>query len=593
MIGSRSISQEGPTGNGVREILRVLNRRKIIILAPTVLFAGIAWTIASTTVPRFAATAALTLNVGKVQIVDREVVSRLPLESSTLRSELDVIRSRSLNEEVVVKLGLISDPAVAREAHAWLSPWPYFARGMRDALGRFLPGIVGQDPADTSDTVPTLTSSQLTDWLVGNLNVSNDGRSLTIVVSFTSESSERAAQITNAIVQTYLDDQALAKTRATMMASDWLGQRVDKIRQDLEKSEAAVDDFRRKSGLLQVRGGTIPAERLGDLNTQLSSAHLERMRAEVKLQSARQSDPETLPDVIASSMIQALRKELTEINSQIAAERGYSTFYKLKVLEDRAAVVRKQMSQEMNRILAGVAGEVEVARKKEAQLAQSFQEMESQLGDAAHSGVRLIQLQREADANRSIYETFLARYKQAMEQESLAVPDARLISRAVPPEDPIYPNKLRFLLLGTVGGLAIGGALAFARESFDRRIRQASEVETVTGIPVFGFLPKVSRWRGLPPQDYPVMDPHSRFCAALARVDAALRAPKSSDRKQIILVTAAQPGDGKTSFCTGLARSLQCGFWSSMPTHIDRRSRPHSAPRLVQFSPRSQSSQSG
>ena len=148
MIGSRSISQEGPTGNGVREILRVLNRRKIIILAPTVLFAGIAWTIASTTVPRFAATAALTLNVGKVQIVDREVVSRLPLESSTLRSELDVIRSRSLNEEVVVKLGLISDPAVAREAYAWLSPWPYFARGMRDALVRFLPGIVGQDPAN-------------------------------------------------------------------------------------------------------------------------------------------------------------------------------------------------------------------------------------------------------------------------------------------------------------------------------------------------------------------------------------------------------------------------------------------------------------
>src|SRR5260370_33935447 len=147
------------------------------------------------------------------------------------------------------------------------------------------------------------------------------------------------------------------------------------------------------------------------------------------------------------------------------------------------------MSQEMNRILAGVAGEVEVARKKEAQLAQSFQEMESQLGDAAHSGVRLIQLQREADANRSIYETFLARYKQAMEQESLAVPDARLISRAVPAEDPLYPNKLRFLLLGTVGGLAIGGAPAFASEGFDRRIRQALEVRDVTSHTDFRFRP--------------------------------------------------------------------------------------------------------
>jgi hypothetical protein len=214
------------------------------------------------------------------------------------------------------------------------------------------------------------------------------------------------------------------------------------------------------------------------------------------------------------------------------------------------------MSQEMNRILAGLTGEVEVTRKKEAQPAQSFQEMESQLGDAAHSGVRLIQLQREADANRSIYETFLARYKQAMAQESLAVPDARLISLAVPPEDPVYPNMLRFLLVGSFGGLAIGGAFAFLREGFDRRIRQAGDIETVTGVPVFGFLPKVSRWRGLPPQDYPVNDPHSRFGTALMRIHTALRAPQSLDRKQVILVTSAQPGDGKTTFCTGLARSL-------------------------------------
>jgi capsular exopolysaccharide synthesis family protein len=66
----------------------------------------------------------------------------------------------------------------------------------------------------------------------------------------------------------------------------------------------------------------------------------------------------------------------------------------------------------------------------------------------------------------------------------------------------------------------------------------------------------VSRWRGLQPQDYPVNDPHSRFGTALARIHTALRAPKPSDRKQVILVTSAQPGDGKTSFCTGLARSL-------------------------------------
>src|SRR5215472_3853080 len=139
MIDSRAFVEEVPARNGLRDVLRFIKRHKIAIFAPAPLFAGIAWTIASMTPPHFAAISALTLNVSKVQIVDREVVSRLPLETSTIRSEIDVIRSRSLNEEVVVKLGLQSDPAVAREVHAWLSPWPYAARHMRDALRRHFP----------------------------------------------------------------------------------------------------------------------------------------------------------------------------------------------------------------------------------------------------------------------------------------------------------------------------------------------------------------------------------------------------------------------------------------------------------------------
>jgi succinoglycan biosynthesis transport protein ExoP len=556
MIDSPAFVEGVPASNGIRDVIGVLKRRKIIIFAPAVLGAGIAWTIASTTVPRFTATSAVTLNVSKVQIVDREVVSRLPLESSTLRSEIDVIRSRSLNDEVVVKLGLASDPAVAREAHAWLSPWPYAARGMRGALRRHFPELLGEDPANTSGAVPPLSRAQLTDWLIGNLGVTNDGHSLTIVVSFTSESPERAALIANTVAQTYLDDEVLAKNKATMMASDWLGGEIAKIRKELEASEAAVDDFRRKSGLLQVRGETIPAERLADMNAQLGNARAERTRAELRLQTARESGPESLPDVLASPMIQRLRKDLDEINLSISEIKARSPSYNLNDLSRRAAMLQTAIKEEMNRIIASLSSEVQVARKKEAELTQSFQQMESQLGDAAHSGVRLIQLQREADANRSIYETFLARYKQTLEQETLAVPDARLISRGEPPEHPAYPNDLRFLLVGIVGGLAIGGALAFARETFDRRIRQASQVETATGIPVFGFLPKVSRWGSRQPQDYPVTDPQSRFGVAFARIHAALRAPQLSDRKQVILVTSARSGEGKTSFCVGLARSL-------------------------------------
>jgi uncharacterized protein involved in exopolysaccharide biosynthesis/Mrp family chromosome partitioning ATPase len=556
MIEPRAPINGGPTHNGVREFFRFLNRRKIIIVTPALLIVGFAWSIAATTPPRFAAEAVLALDVRKVEVVDKEVVSRFPQESLALRTELDVITSRSLAEQVIDRIGLAADPDTLREAGAAESLWQNLACNGWQALGFSFPRFAGICSASTSSGEPTLTRPQLTDWLIGNLKVSNDGRSYTILVSFTSGSPERAARIANAVAETYLADQVRTKAMAIVRARDWLGEKLIKMRQELEISEAAVDDFRRQSGLIEARGATVPAQRLSELNTQLVDARLERARAEAKLQAARESETETISDVLASPLILQLRKDMAQINSEIAENRDHSTLYKLNVLDARAAVVRKQMSQEMKRILASLAGEVQAARKKEAQLTLSFQQMESQLSNAAHSGVRLNQLQREADANRSIYDTFLTRYKQTMEQEGLAAADARLVSRAEPPKIAKYPKKLQFLLLGTFGGLAIGAALAFARERLDRRVLQASEVEAVTGIPVFGLLPKVPRWRGLQPQDYPVKDPRSRFCAALVRIHTALQAPKSSNRGQVILVTSAKPADGKTAFCTSLARSL-------------------------------------
>jgi polysaccharide biosynthesis transport protein len=556
MIDSRVLTQGASTGNGVRDFVHFVNRHKIIILLPMVLIAGAAWLIASATPPRFVAHAVLALDARKVQIVEHEIVSRLPQENAALRTELDVIGSRSAAEEVADRLALTSDTEVLNEVGEVDSLWQNLACDAQQALPSWFRWIAEICPAPASSTMSTLSRSQVADWIVGNLKVSNDGRSLTIGVNFTSESPALAERIANGVAETYLDDQVRTKAASTVKARDWLHEQLNNMRRELEISEAAVDDFRRQSGLNETTGATLPSQRLAELNQQLVAARSDRARAEAKLQAARESDPATVHEVLASPVIQVLRRELVQVNSDIAMESPYSTFYKLKALQDRAAVVRKQMNQEMTRILASLPGEVQAARKREADLTQAIEGMESQASSAAHSRFQLNQLQREADANRSMYESFLSRFREATQQEGLASPDARLISRAELPAAPSYPNELRFLLVGTIGGLAVGGALAFFRHGFDLRIRQASEVEMATGIPVFGCLPKVSWWRGVLPQDYPVKDPRSRFCAALARVHIALRAPKTSDRTQVILVTSAQPGEGKTSFCIGLARSL-------------------------------------
>jgi polysaccharide biosynthesis transport protein len=554
MIDSRVLTRGESTGNGIRDVVRFLNRHKMVILLPMVLFAGAAWLIVSYTPPRFVAKAVLALDARKVQIVEHEIVSRLPQENAALRTELDVIGSRSAADEVVDLLALTSDPEVLKEARRG-SLWQNLACGAQRAVPSWFSWISEICPAAASSTMPTLSRSQVADWIVGNLKVSNDGRSLSIDVAFTSGSPELAPRIANAVAETYLDDQVRTKSVSTVKARDWLHEQLIQMRHDLETSIAAVDNFWRQSGLNDAKDET--SQSLGQLNAQLVTTRSDLARAEARLKTARESDPAMLPDGLASPMmIQELRKEMHQIESQIAENAVRGPVYKSDVLDARLAAVRKQMNQEMNRILASLSGEVQAARKKEVELTQAVEGIEKHAADAARSRFQLIQLQREADANRSMYESLLSRHREAMEQEGLAAPDARFISRAEVPGAPTYPNEQRFLLFGTIGGLAVGGALAFLRDGFDRRIRQTSEIEMVTGVPVFGLLPKVSRWRGAQPQDYPVNDPHSRFCAALARVHTVLRAPNSTDRTQVILVTSAQPGDGKTSFCISLARLL-------------------------------------
>jgi uncharacterized protein involved in exopolysaccharide biosynthesis len=181
----------------------------------------------------------------------------------------------------------------------------------------------------------TLSRSQVADWIVGNLKVSHDGRSLTIGVTFTTESPTLAARIANGVAETYLDDQVRTKSVSTVKARDWLHEQLITMRHELESSEAAVDDFRRRSGLTEAKGVTVPSQSLGEVNSQLVAARSERARAEAKLQTARESDPATIPDVLVSATIQQLRREMAQIDSQIAENTARGTSYKLDALAAR------------------------------------------------------------------------------------------------------------------------------------------------------------------------------------------------------------------------------------------------------------------
>lgn len=570
------------------EMWRLAVRRKAYVAVPMCASVAVAWLVANAKPPEYVAEATLALQSRQVEVIKTDaVVSRLPQDGAALRTELDVIGSRSMAEHVAERLDLVNEPKFHEALNLPHSPWRQVtaklrsavmsasANGDRDAgAGKTgggadgpLSGATGDPDRDSNkdDADPRRAGhAGAVDWLLSRLHVVNDGRSLTIGVSFRSHDPDLAARIANAFAASYLDDQLETKVQATRMASAWLNERLKDMRRDLEASEAAVQRFRNEMGLVEARGTTVAGQQVNELNSQLVAARAERAQARALLRTAAERGRDgkamaDLPAVLNSTAVQTLWARLYDVQTKLDQERdrwrGPIQTSVTSELESEMASIKRQLDGEIARVVAGLENEAKAAAEKEAQIEAALRIAENRFGES-EAKVRLNQLEREADANRAIYESFLNRYKETIEQAALATPDARLISLAKPPVSPAGPRRLPILMLGLVGGVGLGGALAFARERLDRSVRYVAEIEEIAGAPVVGLLPPVGTKGG---GGAPLKRARAarRFKEALHRAQAVLRlSAGSTSGPKVIMVTSALPGEGKTWFCLTLARSL-------------------------------------
>lgn len=511
--------REAEQGRHLREMLRVLHAHRHAVLSFTLGAAVLAGAHLALRTTRYTADAVIALEPRKVQVLPLDtVVSRLPQESPVLRTELDVISSRSMAESVL------------REA----------AGGTADEAR--LRGEV--------------------DRLLDGLRVSNDGRSFTIIVSYTDPDPERAARIANAFAEGYLRRTTTAQTQATRDAGEWLGKRLESLRLRLEASENKVQNFRISAGLVEVSGVPVEEQRLTSVSTELAAARSARAAAEARLAAVDERGGLDAPaeggasEFFDTPALQGLRRDLIESERALfeIEQGGAMKSPDIPGLRTRMASIRRQLAAEAERIRTALASELEVARRKEADLAGAVAGAEAALARVKAARVQLDQLEREARADRTLYESFLNRYKQTLEQEGLTAPEARIISRAETPRVP-SSRRLPLLVLALGAGFGSGIGFAFLREALDRRVRSVRRLEAETGIAVIADLPEPAK-PGRAVQLLPLSEPFSAYSEAVRRLGSVLDCPRGAAVGRVVAVTSAAGQDGKTALTVSLARSL-------------------------------------
>ncbi|WP_434733829.1 Wzz/FepE/Etk N-terminal domain-containing protein [Rhizobium sp. YTUHZ044] len=336
------------------------------------------------------------------------------------------------------------------------------------------------------------------DAFVERLQVYQVPGSRVIGINFTSKDPKLAAAIPNAMANVYLSTQSGAKLASNSEATRWLEPEIENLRKKVSDAEKKVAEYRTTHGLLQTNGTTtFPAQQLNDISAELTRVRGDKANAEARAQAVRNAlssgeASDTLPDIMSSQAIQRLKATESGLQSQISDLQTslLNSHPRLKSLRAQLSDIRGQIRQETQKILASIQNEAKVADLRASELERQKDAVQANSARAGEDEVGLNALEREANAQRQLLETYLVRYREAASRaDSNSSPaDARIVSRAIEPVDPYFPKVVPIVVVAAVATLILSAIVTMLAELFSGRAlravdasRDAVEAETVVG----------------------------------------------------------------------------------------------------------------
>jgi succinoglycan biosynthesis transport protein ExoP len=555
-----SVDASRPAGPDLRRLMALFLRhmRVFCAVAALVFVAAVVMTMRAT--PLYTATANVMLDVRKNQVVDTQaVLSGLPADTATVDSEVEVLKSRHLAARVVDTLHLERDP----EFNGSLRK-PGAVTGVLHGISELFGGGASKT-TNLSVIAQKKAREGIVAAVVHRLDVKRAGLTYMINVSFTSQVPAKASQIADTFARLYLTEQMETKFDANAQANGWLNQRLGDLRTQVEAADAAVSQYKIANNLMSASGATLTEQEISNYNQQVTTARTQEAEATARLQQAQRqlaagSNGEDVGEALGSSVIQQLRSQRAVISANVAQlqEKYGSRHPEMLKAQRQLTDLDAQIQAETKRIIANLQGQAQIAHQRTATIAASQGAARGQLAENSRASVRLGELQRNADATRTLYESFLNRFKQTSADQGIEHSDARIVSTSSIPTAQTSPDVKRNLMLGLLLAIGAGVAAVLLAERLDQGLVTAEDVERRLDMPHLGAIPhlgSVTDERDVVPVDYVLDKPLSSFAEAFRALRASLLYARLGEPIQILAVTSALPDEGKTTTAVALGRS--------------------------------------
>lgn len=541
------------------------------------------------TKPKYTATGTMLLDTHKLQVLDQQasVFGQLEVDAATVQTQVEVLKSENISLAVIRKLKLAEDPEFVGEG-----PGP---------ISKILALLFGSDDGKPAPSQLMIEKGILQTFEQAR-TVSRVGLTYVMEVSFTSLNPEKSAAIVNALVEAYIAEQLEARYQSARRAGLWLLARINELRANAAAAERAVADFKEKNNIVVVdTGGKLMNEQqLSELNTQLilaraataeAKARLDRIR---KIMSTQDVVDASVADALHSEVIIKLRGQYLDLAQReaILAQKYGANHLATVSLRNQMHELRRSITDETGKIAESYESDYEIAKKRTESLEKDLANVVTEAQVTGQAQVQLKELESNKESARAIYDSFLHRYMEAVQQqEAIPISETRLISPATPPLNKSSPKTLVTLFISVAAGGLLGFAIAYLREASDDVLRTSEQVENHLHVNCLAMVPALKApskdGKGDPieasadaeanPTEraflrHVVDAPFSRYAEAIRSIKIAADINGAIKSHKVLGITSTLPNEGKSTLAANLAQLVADAGASAVLVDADLRS---------------------
>jgi len=407
------------------------------------------------------------------------------------------------------------------------------------------------------------------------LSIRRDPSSRLVGVTFAAHDPRLSATVVNSLMKLMVQRNAEARSQAIAESSVSLSMQLDDIREKMESSARALSSFGAKTGIADVDpNSNTYAEKMGDLNKQLVQAESDRIQFQSFLAPA--SNPESLPQVRNSLVVQALTQRLAEADSQLAQARVIygPNHAEVRKLQGQVNELQDQIKAQRVAIVSELWTNYRAAKAREVLLSGEVKDATTDLATLAQYNT----LKRDAQADRELYNALYAKIKESGISAASKSSNIHIVSQARVPDHPARPHKSLNIMAGALIGLIGGVALAFVKDRIQDRVQNADEVRDWIDLPSVTVVPAIHaghnaltilgkhrtnlklEWRNgedyVGPDCFLLQRPNSPESEAVHTLRTMLFLSGTEDPPKVVLITSPLPGEGKTTLANNLAIAL-------------------------------------